>query len=133
MNGGPVYAVDAGHHYAQTEVSTVSPARLVLLMYDAVLSAVEIARTALTSERPDLGVVSQQLTRAQQLVTELEVALDHERGGQIAASLQSLYVYARQRLVDANLAKDHEPLDHVTRIIGDLREAWAASALGLEQ
>lgn len=127
-----MYAVDAGHHYAQTEVSTVTPARLVLLMYDAVLAAVEIARTALTSERPDLGVVSQQLTRAQQLVTELEVALDHERGGQISASLQGLYDYARRRLVDANLSKDPGPLDEVTRIIGDLREAWASSVVGMD-
>lgn len=127
-----MYAVDAGHHYAQTEVSTVTPARLVLLMYDAVLAAVEIARTALTSERPDLGVVSQQLTRAQQLVTELEVALDHERGGQIAASLQGLYDYARRRLVDANLSKDPGPLDEVTRIIGDLWEAWASSVVGMD-
>lgn len=127
-----MYAVDAGHHYAQTEVSTVTPARLVLLVYDAVLAAVEIARTALTSERPDLGVVSQQLTRAQQLVTELEVALDHERGGQIAASLQGLYDYARRRLVDANLSKDPGPLDEVTRIIGDLREAWASSVVGMD-
>ena len=127
-----MYAVDAGHHYAQTEVSTVTPARLVLLMYDAVLAAVEIARTALTSERPDLEVVSQQLTRAQQLVTELEVALDHERGGQIAASLQGLYDYARRRLVDANLSKDPGPLDEVTRIIGDLREAWASSVVGMD-
>jgi len=127
-----MYAVDAGQHYTQTQVSTVSPARLVLLMYDAVLSAVEIARTALASERPDLGVVSQQLTRAQQLVTELEVALDHERGGQIAASLQGLYDYARRRLVDANLSKDPGPLDEVTRIIGDLREAWASSVVGMD-
>ena len=128
-----MYAVDAGHHYAQTEVSTVSPARLVLLMYDAVLGAVEIARSVLASERPDLAVVSQQLTRAQQLVTELKVALDHERGGQIATSLQGLYDYARRRLVDANLAKDAAPLDDVTRIIGDLREAWASSVVGLDQ
>jgi flagellar protein FliS len=128
-----MYAIDAGQHYAQTEVSTVSPARLVLLMYDAALSAVEIARAALTSAHPDLALVSTQLTRAQQLVTELELALDHDRGGQIAASLQALYAYARERLVHANLSKDTAPLDEVTRIIAELRDAWATSVVGMER
>ena len=68
-----------------------------------------------------------------QLITiKLEMALDHDRGGQIAASLQGLYDYARRRLVDANLSKEPEPLEEVTRIIGDLRDAWAASVVGGE-
>ena len=124
-------ATQAATHYAEHSVATASPANLVLVLYEAVLTSVTAARTSLVeTEAPDLAMVSSQLGRAQQIISELELALDHERGGEIARSFQSLYRYSRDRLVEANLSKDPGPLDDVEMVISGLRDAWASSVVG---
>lgn len=122
-------AVEAKRTYAEQAATTVSPARLVMMVYESAIAAVEIADSQLASERPDLGVVSHELGRAQQLLAELEVSLDHAAGGPLAASLQSLYSYCRRLLLAANLAKDAGALPEVRGILIDLSDAWRSGVL----
>lgn len=124
-----MHAVDAKRHYAEQAATTVSPARLVLLAYESAAGAIEAAECQLKAEKGDLGVVSHELGRAQQLLAELEGALDHNKGGAMASSLQSLYAYARRRLLEANLAKDPVPLPEIRRIITDLGDAWRSAVI----
>jgi len=55
---------------------------------------------------------------------ELQRTLDHEKGGELAATLDRLYTFMRQRLVDANIAKVVEPLDEVQGLLRQLLAAW---------
>ena len=64
------------------------------------------------------------LLKAQDLITELMVSLDFERGGEIAQGLFSLYMYFNQQLVDANVNKSAEPLVSVRTMLSELRAAW---------
>lgn len=125
-----MHAADVRRQYTEQTVTTGNPAQLVLMMYEAAIRGVEAAEHQLhRAEGPDYGVVNRELGRAQQVLTELELALDHENGGAIAASLQSIYIYARQRLIDANVAKDATHLPEVKEILRGLGDAWADGVL----
>lgn len=111
-------------HYQTQAVQTASPAQLVLMLYDGALAALTRARQAEATE-----TVHRELVKAQDIVSELQVTLDVERGGDIARSLAALYDFCQQRLLDANLSKDLGGLDDVSSVLADLRSAWAEAVL----
>lgn len=110
--------------YAQQAATTASPAQLVLMLYDGALARVEAARVALRADRPDMEAAHTSLTKAQAIVEQLTVTLDHDAGGGLADNLAGLYTYALEKLLQANIAKDAAPLDEVTLLLAGLREAW---------
>lgn len=116
--------MDATAAYTQQAASTASPAQLVLMLYDGALTRIEQASQALAAEPLDGEAAHTALTKAQAIVHELTVTLDHERGGVVAANLRDLYAFCMQRLLDANVAKDAGPLDDAASVLRGLRDAW---------
>src|SRR5688572_9892612 len=95
--------------YLEHSIQTASPARLVLALYDGAIGAVERAADALAPQGNGSTVhleaarhtetAHRELVRAQNILTELRYSLDHERGGVIAANLDSLYSWCLARLL----------------------------------
>ena len=116
----------AGDAYQSQAVGTAGPLQLVLMLYDRALAAVARSEWALKNrERGSIEVAHKELTRAQDIVTELMMSLDHDQGGEISSSLNAIYQFCLDRLVDANLRKDPAALPFVAKSLTDLREAWA--------
>ena len=115
--------------YVTDSIGTAGPAQLVLALYDGALGAIERARTILVLGVRDahsgIEAVHTQLVKAQRIVTELRVTLDHERGGDIARNLDALYEFCLRTLVDANLAKDSTKLTPASDVLRSLRDTWA--------
>ncbi len=117
------YGTDASR--AQS-VTTAGPAQLVLMLFEGALTAIDRACRAITTT--DTGDEAHvELTRAQDIVLELQMSLDHEVGGAIAASLDALYGYCLEQLLKANLAKSREPLAPVAHVIREIRDSWAGA------
>ncbi len=118
--------MDAYRQQYQTQaVTTASPAQLVQMLYHGAVGAVTRAEQALL--RGGDGVIESahdDLVRAQDIITELVVSLDHEAGGDIATNLARLYDYCLDRLRRANLDKDPALLPSVRAVLADLAEAW---------
>jgi flagellar protein FliS len=112
--------------YQLQSVTTASPAQLVLMLFDRALVAVARATQAAGSDGrvPALETVNHELQRAQDIVTELQVALDHEQGGQLAGNLHALYDFCLDRLTEANITKDVSGLAPVSGTLQGLRDAW---------
>lgn len=108
--------------YKNTGVATAPPEKLVLMMYDALLSSVDAAQKALS--RGDRVAAHAALLKAQSIVEELTLALDRSRGGAVARNLDALYDFIGGALVKANLDKDGGILSDVRRVVSGLREAW---------
>ena len=108
--------------YQTSSVETAGPAQLTLMLYDRALVGLARAQQAEGPQR--LEVVNAELTRVQDIVTELLVTLDHERGGDIARNLTALYDYCLDRLISANVRKDLALLEEVRAVLGPLRDAW---------
>lgn len=116
--------------YQLGAVATASPARLVTMLYDAAIAATARAGQSLAnSPGPEaLDLANTELTRAQDIVLELQLSLDHELGGEIAGTLATLYDFCLDRLVRANVAKDPLLLTAVESVLFQLRDAWTEAA-----
>jgi flagellar protein FliS len=68
--------------------------------------------------------------RAQEILHELNMALDVTNGGELAGTLRSLYEYMDRRLIESNLQKTPEGVLESKRHLGVLREAWAQMLQG---
>ena len=114
--------------YQQTAVQCGTPLELVVKLYDAAIKNVVKARDGLKSG--DLVAKKDGMSNAMAIVAELRSSLDMARGGEIAVSLDRLYAYVSERLVDANVNKDPRGFDEVYRLLLPLRDAWQQIAAG---
>jgi flagellar secretion chaperone FliS len=112
--------------YYQTQVQSRSPLELVVMLYDGALRFLQ--QTVDAMQRGDLVAKRDSLSRAMAIVTELHGMLDLEQGGEVAASLDSLYTYMIERLTTANQQRDPAPVAEVIRLLTGLREAWSQIA-----
>ena len=120
MNTDPLRA------YRQTRVTTASQGQLIVMLYNEGLKQLKTAEREFGSSSPKLELVHNAIVKAQDIITELMVSLDFEKGGDIAQNLFHLYMYFNQRLVDVNLTKDLSNLHEVYKLMESLRDAWVA-------
>lgn len=108
-----------------TAVESASPHKLVLMLYDALLKQLRLAK--LHIERHEVVYKAAAITKAISFIDQgLRPGLDLERGGSIALQLLALYDYCTTRLLHANLHNDVAALDEVAKLIEPIRDAWAA-------
>ena len=114
--------MDAQGLYQQQSVETASPAKLISMLYHAAIQRIGAAEQQL--ERGEVELANATLQRTQAIVMELRSSLDHDRGGEIAGNLSSLYSFCIERLIEANSTKDVALLPVVRSILEDLADAW---------
>jgi flagellar secretion chaperone FliS len=110
--------------YRQNDIQSRSPLELVVMLYDGALRFTADARDAMV--RRDIRARQQHLSRAMAIVSELQSTLDMETGGEVAEHLDKLYGFVRDRLIDASVTQDLQPLDEARRVLATLREGWLA-------
>jgi flagellar protein FliS len=108
--------------YQQTQVMTSSRVQIVVLLYDAAIQSIELARAGIESN--DTKEKARFLGRAISIIGELSSVLDFEQGGEIAHSLHRLYDYMLNELVAANARNKAHHLDGPLRCLTTLREGW---------
>jgi flagellar protein FliS len=93
------------------------------MLYDGALQFMEAGKAAMA--RKDLQEQSNNLQRAQKIVTHLMATLDMEKGGEVSKNLLPLYHYVYERLVYANINDQAPPIDESISIFSELREGWS--------
>lgn len=78
--------------------------------------------------RREMAAKGENLTRAVGIIEGLRVALDHDRGGDIAGNLERLYDYMVRRITEANLRNDARLLDEVVELLNEIRGGWDEAA-----
>ena len=127
MTGNPYQ--NANTAYQNQAVGTANPAQLVLMLYDRALAAIARAEHLMVTPQADsIDVIHAELTRAQEIVTELSLSLDHDRGGVIAGNLEAIYDFCLARLAEANVRKSPTLLPAVSHSLAELRTAFAEAA-----
>lgn len=97
--------------------------QLVLHLMDGAIERIHLARSHLL--RNEVAAKGETIGKAIGIIDGLRCALDMERGGKIAASLESLYDYMMRRLLEANLHNDPERLNEVAGLLGEIRSGWS--------
>jgi flagellar protein FliS len=107
--------------YHAVRIGTASPGRLILMLYQGAIKALK--RASVLMERKDFEGKGNALIKAQDIVMELNLALDMN-AGDVSVSLRRLYLYVYRRIVEANMEMDKDAINEVTRILENLYEAW---------
>lgn len=117
--------------YLEERILSADPVELIQMLYQAALTAVADARRHL-AEREILAR-ARSVSKACNILVELNTSLDFERGGEITVRLSQLYGYMHRRLVEANLQQSDELLAEVSGLLTTVLEGWAAVKPGLRQ
>lgn len=115
--------------YRQVQINTASPGKLILLLYQGAIKSLK--KSIELIDRKEFGEKGDQLIKAQDIIMELNLALDM-KAGEISDSLQQLYMYAYRKLVVANLEVDKEAIQEVIDLLENLYAAWEQAVQATE-
>lgn len=105
---------------------TARPEQLQLMLYDGAIRFASQAREAI--EKREIENSFNLLTRAQNIVREMESGLRHEVAPEICGQMASLYRFVFSKLVDANVNKDVQAVDDALKVLRHQRDTWAILA-----
>ena len=114
--------------YSKLQVDTstegASPHKLIDLLFEGAIFAVSNAKGHM--QRKEIADKGKKISHAITIIDDgLKNSLDLEVGGDLALNLRALYEYMSHKLVMANVNNDLDALDEVTRLLAELRGAWA--------
>ena len=124
---------NAQYTYQATRISTATKEQLLLITYDIGIKACRTAENAMTAKTPDYDLANKEMIRAQEVIRELMVTLNKDRGGEMADKLMQLYEYMYQLLVDANMKKEPDNIRTVRGMLEELKQTWENALLQLLQ
>ena len=120
------YVANPTAQYKQASILTAPPGRLVVMLYDGCLRF--LFQAAYAMREGDRANSRDRMRRAEAIIDELTVTLDHEKGGEVASRLQGIYAFCRRHLMEATAEQDPTKIEEVSELLTELREAWAEIA-----
>ena len=117
-----MYGNQGAQRYRETDLATMSRERVVIMLYERMISDLEEAAVAI--EAGDRSLFTQRINHSQRIVTELRGALDLAVGGEIARNLEAIYDFLfREHL---SLLVDRQPgrARACADVLRPLLEAW---------
>lgn len=112
--------------YLENDIMSRRPEWLVPLLYEHLL--VSLQRAGVQMAASDFEGKAASLDRASSIISELLASLDHEKGGEIAKQLSSLYAFFTVELMNISRTLDSAALDRLVVMIKDLHSAWVEAA-----
>jgi len=112
--------------YLEQKALSAGPLELVAMLYAKAISELQEARRQLAAR--NISLRSKAISKACDVIGELDGSLNMEIGGELSLRLRSLYRYCLVRLLDANLQQADEPLVEVLGLLATLSEGWQSIA-----
>ena len=112
--------------YQDAAVTTQSKGRLIVLLYDGAIKFMKLAIKELEAQNHEAK--GRYISRAQDIINELNAVLDLDAGGEMAANLRKLYCFMNRRLSEANTKRDPQIIREVITLMEELNESWKAIA-----
>jgi flagellar secretion chaperone FliS len=117
--------------YRQTNVMTADPKRLVIMCYEEAIRSLRLAAAMYGSK--NYMAKGRAVQKTLDIIAELREALDFERGGTIATSLESLYVFMTKHILKSDQARDVRGFEQVASMLEQLKSAWESIFFGYEE
>ena len=106
--------------YQKNAIMTASPAELTLMLYEGAIKFCNIAIVGI--EKNDFEKANTNLKKAQAIITELRITLDHRYP--VWEDFDRVYDYIYRRLVEGNISKDIEIIEDALKYIREMRDTW---------
>lgn len=118
--------------YRQVATKTATPGQLVLMLFDGALRFLDKALVGFDLDDPlDSNLaINNNILKAQEILRELNMSLNMEKGGEFAGTMRRLYNYYDLQLSQSNLQKDPAGVELVIRLLSVIRGAWAEMLAG---
>jgi flagellar protein FliS len=110
--------------YQENSITTQTQGRIVVMLYEGAIKFLKQAVVCM--QAGDHETKSQYLTKAEDIINELNTVLDMESGGEIANNLRALYMFMIRSLHEANIKKDAAKIDDIIKLLEDLNQSWRA-------
>lgn len=107
---------------AQGKVEDASPHRLIQMMFESAIEAMNVTKGALAEKNVLLKVAK--VNKAFDIVESLRGCLNMEEGGEMAKNLDSLYEHTLYQIMQVNATNNPDLCDHVVKILSELLDAW---------
>ena len=108
----------------ETSVEAASPHQIIDMLFGGARDRIQQAQGYML--RNDQAGKAKSINACVEILSGLQASLDHDKGGDIAANLESLYDYMQRRLFRANADNDVAALVEVGDLLATLRSAWKA-------
>ncbi|MEF3697451.1 flagellar export chaperone FliS [Desulfolutivibrio sp.] len=115
----------AAKAYLKTQVNTTSQGDILLLLYEGAIKFLGQAKEKIAAK--DYAQKGILISRALDILAELQSSLNAQKGGTLAENLQKLYFICSTKLLQANLKMDPAIIDEVMKILAGLRDAFRAA------
>jgi flagellar protein FliS len=120
----------AARRYAQSQLETASPERLMVLLFQAALRSMRTGAAYMTSG--DFAQGGRALMKASDIVVELHATLDRPKAPELCDQLADVYRFVCQRLSAAALSRDARAAGEAERVFAPVADAFekAVASLG---
>lgn len=115
----------AANAYRRVDLESAPKTQIVERLFDRCVRDVADARAAI--ERRDIHAKAAALDHALRIVVELKAALDVAAAPELCANLAALYDFVADKLIEANTQLALAPLDHATRVMTELGDAFRSA------
>ena len=111
------------------QVADASPARLVQIMFEHILSNLVTAQGCMVRIRDNMPlnevvIKCKAISKAARLIGHLDATLDMKQGGQISENLHNLYLYMLGKLTAANANNDATLVSEVANLVRTVKNGW---------
>ena len=112
----------ADNPYLRDAVLTATPEQLQLMLYDGAIRFAMQGRDAL--EKKDYATSHDKLTRAQNIITEMQAGLNYDVNRELCERVASIYGFLFAKLVEGNVQRDLQAIDDALRVLRIERQTW---------
>ncbi len=124
--GNQAYGNSRLTSYVEQRILSAGPLEVVAMLYSKAADEVREARRQLAAR--DIALRSKAISKACDVITELDASLNMEAGGALAVRLRGLYRYMIVKLLDANRRQSDEHLAEVLGLLATMNESWQTVA-----
>lgn len=106
--------------YRNSQIQTASPAELTLMLYEGAVKFCNIAIMAVENKEIEKAHIN--IQKVINIIQEFQATLNFKYP--VAKDFNNVYVYVKDRLVEANVKKDKEILEEVLEHLRTMRDTW---------
>lgn len=106
--------------YQRNAILTASKPELTLMLYEGAIKFCNIGIMAI--EKKNYEKANNNLKKAQAIIMELRVTLDHKYP--VWEDFERVYDYIYRRLIEGNIHKDIEVVEDALKYIREMRDTW---------
>ncbi|MHC4360794.1 MAG: flagellar export chaperone FliS [Planctomycetota bacterium] len=101
--------------YQETSVTTQNKGKLVVMLYEGAIKFLKLAIKEI--EAGNTEEKGKYISKAIDIIFELNAVLDMEAGGEVAANLRKLYLFMGRHLTEANTKQDIGKIEEVIKLL----------------